>query len=244
VVLNTRPVANALDAVQTQPSYKIAMFFDQEWWKDPSIPYPPKLSDGIDVYGPTITDIPLRQIYYFGNNAPVNQDQNVYGLLASYDDMRFTAFWEQLELPVDARRETPWNWNVQPIVGAQTAPETMMRMVKLQLAKVHWGDPDAAYQIPDPLETVFMDWGHNPFGAGYHAWAPHYNLSEVMDTIRDLGALAGGSSSKLFLVGSAFSNDQAWVEGAFCTAESVLVDYFGFTPVVDTAKYPLICRSC
>jgi hypothetical protein len=31
------------------------------------------------------------------------------------------------------------------------------------------------------------------------------------------------------------------VEGAFCTAESVLVDYYGMTTIADTTNYPLIC---
>ncbi|MEO1040603.1 MAG: hypothetical protein AAFX09_13795 [Pseudomonadota bacterium] len=243
-VLNTQSVATYLDAVLTQPSYKVAMFFSEPWWE--TAKYPPKL-DGqgaaTNVFGPTITDIPLRQIYYFGNNAPAGGGAPVYGLLASYDDMRFAEFWEQLELQVDQRRTEPWSWDTQPLNGAQPAPDTMMRMLKLQLAKVHYGDPDAAGLIPDPLETAFMDWAHNPFGAGYHAWAPHFDICDVMSKLRDPGALAGGAPGKMFIIGSAFSNDQAWVEGAFCTAQSVLEQYFGQAPIVPTTQYPLICGS-
>ncbi|WP_138509395.1 flavin monoamine oxidase family protein [Maricaulis alexandrii] len=240
--LNAQAVQNNLQAVIEQPSYKVAMFFDTPWWE--TAKYPPKLvsSQGdSNVFGPTITDIPLRQIYYFGNNAPSGDGTPVYGLLASYDDMRFDGFWRGMELPLDQRRTLPVSEDLQALQGGRKAPEAMERMLLLQLAKVHFNDPDAAWQIPQPLETVFMDWGLNPFGAGYHAWAAEYDICAVMNSVRAPALLAGASSGPVYLVGSAFSNDQAWVEGAFCTAESVLVDYLGLTTIADTAAYPLIC---
>ena len=36
-------------------------------------------------------------------------------------------------------------------------------------------------------------------------------------------------------------NDQAWVEGAFCTAESVLNQFFGVEPIISEKNYPFIC---
>jgi len=41
-------------------------------------------------------------------------------------------------------------------------------------------------------------------------------------------------------VGEAYSNDQAWVEGAYCTAESVLNDFFGIKHIIDNVVYPFI----
>jgi hypothetical protein len=245
--LNADRVANYLESVILQPSYKVAMFFDSCWWQESK--YPPDLvSKGHapnEVFGPTITDLPLRQIYYFRNNAsPGQSDDPVYGLLASYDDMRFVRFWRELELAVDERRDQATSRDLQPLIGGRTAPPEMVRMLLLQLAKVHYGDPDAADSIPDPLETVFMDWGLNPFGAGYHAWAAHYDICDVMQTVRAPGELAGIAGASVYLVGSAFSNDQAWVEGAFCTAESVLVDKLGLEPIIHTSDYPLICGTC
>jgi hypothetical protein len=238
--LNNNKVRNYLDSVEEQPSYKVAMFFDSQWWLDSS--YPPKLdadNSETNIFGPTITDLPLRQVYYFGNNANAASTP-VYGILASYDDMRFTGFWKELELSVNERREQAYSQDLQPLKGGEVATETMSKMLLLQLAKLHYGDPDSAYKIPTPKETVFMDWGLNPFGAGYHAWAPHYDICDVMQSIRAPSKLAGASNN-VFLVGSAFSNDQAWVEGAFCTAESVLNDYLDIPSIADTSNYPLIC---
>lgn len=241
--LNDATVANYLDSVIRQSSYKVAMFFDDCWWTKAK--YPPKLtSDGStkDVFGPTITDLPLRQIYYFGNNAlAAYEGKPVYGVLASYDDERFVDFWEQLELPGDARREVADGRNYQPLKGGMAAPPEMERMLRLQLAKVHYGDPNAAHDIPQAISTYFMNWSRNPFGAGYHAWAPHYDITDVMQRLRAPAQLAGIDKAPVYLVGSAFSNDQAWVEGAFCTAESVLVDYLDLSPLTDTSVYKLIC---
>ena len=240
--LNDPKVMNYLESVIEQPSYKVAMFFDSPWWQD--APYPPKLQNGgtdKNVFGPTITDIPLKQIYYFGNNAPGCENPQIYGLLASYDDMRFASFWRELELSTDQSRKKAISQDTQPLDGGRIAPIEMEKMLLLQLAKVHYGDPNDAGKIPHPKETVFMDWGLNPFGAGYHAWAAHYDIGDVMQSIRTPAGMVDGKNESVFLVGSAFSNDQAWVEGAFCTAESVLVDYLNLEPIVDTSDYPLIC---
>jgi hypothetical protein len=118
----------------------------------------------------------------------------------------------------------------------------MVRMVLLELAKVHYGSPDDAYKIPYPVSAVYNDFSFNPFGAGYHAWAAHYDICDVMQKIRQpTGLVDGAPAANLFIIGEAYSNDQAWVEGAFCTAESVLVDYYGMTTIADTTNYPLIC---
>jgi hypothetical protein len=243
--LNVTPVQNYLESVILQPSYKVAMFFDSEWWK--TTPYPPKLVNAkiknINVFGPTVTDIPLRQVYYFGDNARGPVGEPVYGLLASYDDMDFTSFWQEIQVPVDQRRSVPVSRDYQPLEGPRAASPTMERMLLLELAKVHYGSPDAAWQIPPPKQTMFIDWGLNPFGAGYHAWASHYDIADVMQQIRAPARMAGAADANVFITGSAFSNDQAWVEGAFCTAESVLVDFLHLKCIADTSQYPLICGS-
>lgn len=82
--------------------------------------------------GPTITDLPLRQVYYFGDNAigDIPEGEKVYGMLVSYDDMRFTKFWEEMELSINDRRTTPLSRNYQPLEGGIQAPSDMMRMLK------------------------------------------------------------------------------------------------------------------
>ncbi|HJU39428.1 MAG TPA: hypothetical protein VJ724_07620 [Tahibacter sp.] len=191
--------------------------------------------------GPSVTDLPIRQVVYFGHNAPDPKADKVYGILASYDDETFTSFWHELEIGVDGERRVPDSANLQTLVGPRTAPPVMVKMLRKQLAAVHFGPQSDYTAVPEPLETAYMDWSLPPFNAGYHAFAAHYNVCEVQQKIRKPSQLIDGADANIFIVGEAFSNDQAWVEGAYCTAESVLNDFFGVKPIIDDADYPFIC---
>ena len=191
--------------------------------------------------GPSVTDLPIRQVVYFGHNAPDPKAPKIYGILAAYDDETFTSFWHELEIGVDGDRKVPDSANLQTLVGPRKCPDVMVKMLRKQLASVHFG-PQADYStVPVPLEAAYMDWSLPPFNAGYHAFAAHYNVCEVQQMIRKPSQLIEGADADIFIVGEAFSNDQAWVEGAYCTAESVLNDFFGVKPIIDDKPYPFIC---
>ncbi len=194
--------------------------------------------------GPSITDTPIRQVVYFGNNALDKNAKPVYGLLASYDDEQFTSFWEELEYGVNDVEKIPFSGNYQPLIGPRQAPDVMVKMLRQQLAAVHFGPQSDYSAVPKPLETKYMDWSLPPFNAGYHAYAAHYNVCDVQQKIRKPSQLIDGADANIFIVGEAYSNDQAWVEGAYCTAESVLNDFFGIEPLIDNKDYPFICPCC
>ena len=308
-VLNPQKVQLYLESAILQPSYKVGMFFDQQWWtdttnsalqypaplasyevtlgvlaqlakqefpapylaalkKDPAIMETPYASASSFVQavehtiqerltvkqeeqllaaaarntiGPSVTDTPIRQVVYFGNNAPAQGSKPIYGLLASYDDEMYTDFWKELELGPDTNRKIPVSEDTQPLEGPRKAPDVMVKMLRQQLAAVHFGPQSDFSFVPEPLETRYMDWSLPPFGAGYHAYAAHYNICDVQQKIRKPSQLIDGADADIFIVGETYSNDQAWVEGAFCTAESVLNDFFGIVPIIDNKNYPFIC---
>jgi len=194
--------------------------------------------------GPSVTDTPIRQIVYFGNNAAVQKGDPVYGILASYDDEQFTSFWQELELEPNTERKVPISENYQPLEGPRNVPERMVKMLRKQLAAVHFGPQSDYSDVPAPLEAKYMDWSLPPFNAGYHAYAAHYNICDVQQKIRKPSQLIEGEDADIFIVGETYSNDQAWVEGAFCTAESVLNDFFGIKPIINNKDYPFICTAC
>jgi hypothetical protein len=194
--------------------------------------------------GPSVTDTPIRQIVYFGNNAVAQKGDAVYGILASYDDEQFTTFWQGLELEPNKERKVPISSDTQPLEGPRKVPDRMVKMLRKQLAAVHFGPQSDYSAVPEPLEARYMDWSLPPFNAGYHAYAAHYNVCDVQQKIRKPSQLIDGADADIFIVGEAYSNDQAWVEGAFCTAESVLNDYFGIEPIIDNTNYPFICSAC
>jgi hypothetical protein len=190
--------------------------------------------------GPSVTDMPIRQVVYFGNNALNQTATPLYGILASYDDEQYTSFWEELEYGNDDTEKTPFISNYQPMDGPRKAPDVMIKMLRQQLAYLHYG-PDADYSaVPKPVETKYMDWSLPPYNAGYHAYAAHYDVCDVQRKIRKPSQLIPGADANIFIVGEAYSNDQAWVEGAYCTAESVLNDFFGIKPIINNIDYPFI----
>lgn len=192
--------------------------------------------------GPSVTDTPIRMVVYFGNNAQDQTATPIFGLLASYDDEAFTDFWRELELGPAAQRHVPLSETTQPLNGPRKVPTRMVKMLRKQLAELHFG-PNSDYSaVPEPLDAAYIDWSLPPFNAGYHAWAAHYDICDVQQKIRKPSQLIEGADSKIFIVGEAYSNDQAWVEGAYCTAESVLNDFFGIEPIIDNTHYPFICR--
>jgi hypothetical protein len=192
--------------------------------------------------GPSVTDTPIRQVVYFGNNATDPKAKPVYGILASYDDEQFTSFWQELELEPNQQRERPLSENTQPLDGPRKVPERMIKMLRKQLAELHFG-PNSDYSaVPPPLEAKYMDWSLPPFNAGYHAWAAHYDIGDVQQKIRKPSQLIKGADASIYIVGETYSNDQAWVEGAYCTAESVLNEFFDIDPIIDNRQYPFI--SC
>ncbi|KLT68479.1 hypothetical protein [Flavobacterium sp. ABG] len=195
----------------------------------------------LDTIGPSITDMPIRQVVYFGDNALKEKGEKVYGILASYDDILYTTFWKALELGPKATREIPESRDLQPLIGPRTATPVMVKMLRSQLASLHFGPQTDYSAVPEPLETKYMDWSLPPFNAGYHAYKSHYDLGDVQRKIRKPSQLIPKTDCDIFIVGETYSNDQAWVEGAFCTAESVLNDFFGIEPIISEVHYPFIC---
>lgn len=195
----------------------------------------------LDTIGPSATDMPIRQVVYFGDNALNKKGKKVYGILASYDDIRYTTFWKALELGPNKERKVAESQDDQPLQGPRVAPPVMVKMLRQQLANLHFGSQANFDSVPEPLETRYMDWSLPPFRAGYHAYYSHYNIGDVQQKIRKPSTLVKRKDANIFIIGSTYSNDQAWVEGAFCTAESVLNDFFNIEPIIDDKEYPFIC---
>jgi hypothetical protein len=257
-MLNSEPMTHLLESSLDQPAIKVVMVFDQAWWLStqnggqcqyaPILQPPynaPKAPASQGVGGATITDLPLRMVYYFGNNIPGGPGANggPYVLLASYDDMNYSNFWREVEINGDYK-DAPSRMH-QPLTGPTPVhvDSPMAGLLLKQLADVHGIDVKA---IPTPKAIYYQDWGQNPFGGGYHGWASHYNICQVMDNIRApyQKVLVGSGTRQTYIIGSCYSFDQAWVEGAFCTAESVLQDFIGLPPLTSyLGNYTLVCKS-
>ena len=72
---------NNIRSVIKEPAFKILMGFDTPWWKELGI-----------TTGHSITDLPMRQCYYFGTAELTDHSM----LLGSYGDMETESFWKAL----------------------------------------------------------------------------------------------------------------------------------------------------
>jgi hypothetical protein len=189
-----------------EPAFKILMGFERPWWLDLGIES-----------GHSITDLPMRQCYYFGTD-----DTNDHSmLLGSYGDMETETFWKALSddkvlFEVRATKSVS-NESLQALKDVQ-ATQLMVNELMNQLRELH--GPDVT--IPDPYTTYFRDWTDDPYGAGYHAWKAGYAVNEVMPYMRQ-----PLPEERIHICGEAYSDQQGWVEGAFCEAEKMLQEHFG-----------------
>ncbi|MES2117582.1 MAG: FAD-dependent oxidoreductase [Pseudomonadota bacterium] len=197
---------NNIRSVIMEPAFKILMGFDTPWWNE------------LGIYaGHSITDLPMRQCYYFGTAKLTDHSM----LLGSYGDMETESFWKALaDDPVKFRARATRLASLREVEALNdvAASDMMVREVVKELRELH------GVGVPLPYVTWFKDWGDDPFGAGYHAWKAGYKVQDVMPYMRK-----PVQSENIHICGEAYSDQQGWVEGAFCEAEKMLESYFGLT---------------
>ncbi|MEO0044600.1 MAG: hypothetical protein RL329_4048 [Bacteroidota bacterium] len=202
--------AAALDlnirSIVAAPAYKILMGFERAWWTQ----------FGIDS-GHSITDLPMRQCYYFGTD-PKNGHSM---LLGSYGDMVSQTFWKVLSdhpdyFQVKATRSVALG-DLRALSPVQ-AKRLMVNEIMDELRELHGADIDF------PYVTWYRDWTEDPFGGGYHAWKAGYDVGATMRFMR-----RPLPTERIHICGEAYSDQQGWVEGAFCEAEKMLQEYFTLT---------------
>lgn len=212
-----------LRSVIGEPSFKILLGFEPSgnglpWWRHLGLES-----------GRSITDLPIRQCYYFGTHPRTRHSL----LLASYNDMRSVSFWKPLEVPgagvagleaAEEERFEPTPTSEVSLAELERAsdlyPQAPLRMVGhalQQLAELH-----GLTTLPKPYTSAYANWSHDPYGGGYHAWKANYDVGKVMRAMRK--PLPGHD---VHICGEAYSDQQAWIEGALCIAELMLQQHCG-----------------
>lgn len=201
-------LALQVPSVLLQPSMKILMGFEYPWWRD----------DFGATAGESVTDLPMRQCYYFGEDP----DDSHSLFLASYNDMDTVSFWAPLqagELFEPRPTGLVSDEELEPWRGLQ-APAAMVAEAMAQVRELHGPQPSP---IPDPYVSYCKDWAEDPFGGGYHAWAAGAQVRDVMPFMRS----PLGAEEAIHVCGECYSDLQGWIEGALCVAEHMLQDHFG-----------------
>jgi len=214
-VLADEALRRLLPTVTPIPLFKAFLAYDRPWWE----------AAGVEA-GRSVTDLPLRQVYYWHAGGP--EESAV--LLATYDDTLNVTFWQGLagegglaDLALDhlpgprarALAEDPGRgWRPYRTSGALVAE------AHRQLGAVH-GMPEA----PPPYAAVYHDWSADPFGGGVNFWNRGVRSWEVIPRMAH-----PVPSCPVYVCGEAYSGTQGWVEGALETAELVLTRHLGLAP--------------
>jgi monoamine oxidase len=225
-------ISPLIQSVTPRPLFKLFTTYMSPWWRTAGATiggqYVPLQE------GRTVTDLPVRQTYYWvkDDGKPVTQGRAM--LMASYDDGLNIGFWDgyrpkrgagwragvsSLEQPesfigeADIENEGYTAWRNYP------APKRMVKEVERQLATVH----GLAF-IPHVVDACFRDWGDDPFGGGWNSWNIGVESWQVKKKIikpyddKELDL-------PLYICGEAYSDAQGWVEGALQTADAVLAKF-------------------
>lgn len=220
--LNQPFMQDLIRTVTPVPHMKLFLAYDTPWWEQ----------WGVNA-GHSITDLPLRTIYYEGTESERGGDPNNHNslLMASYVDGRYIRYWEGLNFganypdqpnPFVGPPPSPDYWHEQPV------PINMVNEVQRQLALVHYGMDPAA--IPMPYSAAWKDWRDDPFGGAWNSWNAGVFAPSVI-----LQMLNPDQTLPLFVVGSAYSQWQGWVEGALQTSDLLLQGVFGIAAPPDSA---------
>ena len=206
-------ISKLIRSVTPVPLFKMFVCYPGPWWR----------AAGVSK-GQSVTDLPLRQCYYWGvegeqQDIGVDPKNRNAVLLATYDDSRYVRFWAGLRygdtvpgypegkgrLPVEHAK---WNEHLASVAMTEEIDRQLKEMHGLKYA-------------PPFTSAVYKDWGKKPFGGGVNFWKIGQESGVIM---KKMIHPVGGA--RMYVCGEAYSENQGWVEGALETAEKVLQDHF------------------
>jgi protoporphyrinogen oxidase len=187
-----------VDSVTDMDLGKINLYFDRNWWTP---------ATGI-WGGGSWTDAPLAQFYCFGDSpaTPVDQPASV----TLYTDFYRTGYWDQLQRLGKAYAHP--NGPLLP-PAATPASEFVVAQAMTQLRMML-----NVSNAPDPVAATYRRWGLPPAGDGDHQWRIDVRDDEVR-------ARLANPFPNVYTCGETWSDDQAWVNGALRSANTMLSRY-------------------
>jgi monoamine oxidase len=198
-------VLELVGSVHRYPAFKLFLAYEQPWWGELGISS-----------GRAVTDLPIRQTYYFG----VEETARAL-LMASYSDDRAVGYWQGLGW-TEADEPTAPRLQVEGDGGPSAvlvAPPEMVRHAQAQLSRMHGID------VPSPYMAAYRNWGAAPFGGAWHLW--RVNADSIAITKRMRRPLP---AYNIHVCGEAYSGIQAFIEGALTSTELLLQEQFQLAP--------------
>jgi len=218
-------IQQLIGSVTPRPLFKLFTTYTSPWWLAAGFTQP----DGTFVpvkQGRSVTDLPVRQTYYWPNSDGTAATSGEAMLLASYDDGNNIGFWDGLR----PQRSQAWKLGLkhgkidEPFEGEASAenkdlewfeyeaPVKMVAEVARQLQLMH-----GLSHTPIVKNAAFRDWGEDPYGGGWNSWNIGVKSWEVIPKITH-----PIDDMPLHICGEAYSDAQGWVEGALQSADIML----------------------
>lgn len=199
-----------LRSVLVQDAFKLVLGYEYAWWRSLGL-----------VAGRSLSDLPIRQTLYFGQQHPPGdplKKEEESGqtdsyprekalLMASYNDITTVPFWKGLE------RGEPFG--TEP--ADHLASRNMVLAAHRQVEELH-----GQKGLPQPFAAAFRDWSEFPFGGAWHSWKAGFKYNDICRRMTH-----PVKSEKVYICGEAYSQDQGWAEGALETAEAMLTGNLG-----------------
>jgi monoamine oxidase len=227
----------AMGSVLNVEAFKLFLAYRRPWWEQTGV-----------TEGQSVTDLPLRQCYYWASNVGGSPDSPTGAnsiLMASYNNGVAVPYWQSLQSgapygpdPAAAGADDPFRGRAFAQVNRvrlrldgnaaaappnrpipRTATEGMVARAHAQLMEMH----DVVY-APEPYDAHFQDWNVDPFGGGWHQWKTSTDENKLIPYMqRPL------EEEQVFIVGECWSDSQGWVQGALNTSEAMLQDMLGLS---------------
>jgi monoamine oxidase len=203
-----------LEAVSPIPLFKLALCYETCWWEKVV---------GAGSNGKSVTDLPMRQVYYW----KVNPDDQ-QGVVLIYDGGLSKSYWEQLDVlgSSASRSKRRDRGSENPVWSDYAASSRIIFEAHRQLLELHGMSEE---DVPTPFASACISWGRDPYGGGAHFWNQGVRSHEVARKI--LQPIDGWP---VFICGECWSHEQGWVEGALQTADAMLQTHFGLPALHDT----------
>ena len=197
-----REMLELVGSVHRYPAFKLFLAYEEPWWRSLEISS-----------GRAVTDLPIRQTYYFG----IEESERAL-LMSSYNDDRAVAYWQGLgwterDEPTAPRLEVSGVGGPSEVL---VAPPEMIRHAQAQLSRMH------GLEVPSPYIAAYRNWGRPPYGGAWHLWRVNADSVAVGKRMRrPLPAY------NIHVCGEAYSGIQGFIEGALTSTELVLQEQLG-----------------
>jgi len=226
--------------------FKMILVYDRPWWE----------KKAYVTRGRSLTDLPVRQLYYWGVEIDPKTGNQGKAVLMAYNDSESTTFWSGFRIaPSGPNDDDEWSGiehpshlmlhknavlfsrKNKPALQAAGGPKDPW----FSLKRKNWDKHPAPKRMVDEMHKQIMEMhgvtdAPEPIDAAFKNWgddpygaAVHFWNSGYKSWEVMPAMTKPVNDFPCFICGEAWSENQTWAEGSLQTAEIVLQKHFGLS---------------